>query len=332
MTDPVLTDEEKGALLEGISNGEVEVHSAKGPSYATVSPFEIGPRSIISTNSYPRLRSLNRQFASRVSKQVEALLNAEATVTPSGVTRCTYSDACEQAAGLSLIVEFSAKPLSGPILVSLDATTVAHLVETFFGGQGNDSRNDEPEFFTPGEINIAKLFSMSALSLMAEIWGPIAGFSVEIVATHLSTGVIELVDAGDSVIVSEFSLNIGAKDQSFQVILPIRTVGALLPVFEGQKRDRDAVNDAHWNRALRARVIDSIVRVSSDVGHTRMTLGEVADLKAGDVITIGNPQNSTVLAGSVPILAGRFGVHDGRYAVETTTWLETKSDSSVAKN
>ena len=29
MTDPVLTDEEKGALLEGISTGEVEVHSNK---------------------------------------------------------------------------------------------------------------------------------------------------------------------------------------------------------------------------------------------------------------------------------------------------------------
>ena len=74
MTDPVLTDEEKGALLEGMSSGEVEVHSNKGPSYATVTPFDIGPSSIISTNSYPRLQSLNRQFAGRISKQVEALL------------------------------------------------------------------------------------------------------------------------------------------------------------------------------------------------------------------------------------------------------------------
>jgi flagellar motor switch protein FliM len=166
---------------------------------------------------------------------------------------------------------------------------------------------------------------------MAEIWAPVAGFTAEFVATHLSTGVIEQVDTGDSVIVSEFSLKVADKEQSFQVILPVTTVGALLPVFEGQKRDRDAVNDAHWNRALRARVIDSIVRVSSDVGHTRMTLGEVAELKAGDVITISNPQSSTLLAGSVPILAGRFGVHDGRYAVETTTWLDSKSDAAVVK-
>ena len=53
MTDPVLTDDEKGALLEGMSSGEVEVHSNRGPTYASVTDFEIGPRSRITTNSYP---------------------------------------------------------------------------------------------------------------------------------------------------------------------------------------------------------------------------------------------------------------------------------------
>ncbi len=45
MTDPVLTEDEKGALLEGMSSGEIEVHSTKGPTYAEVTEFEIGPRS-----------------------------------------------------------------------------------------------------------------------------------------------------------------------------------------------------------------------------------------------------------------------------------------------
>lgn len=329
MTDPVLTDEEKGALLEGMSSGEVEVHSTKGPSYATVTPFDIGPNAIISTNSYPRLQSLNRQFAGRISKQVEALLNAETAVTFTGVQTCTYSDACEQREGLSLVVEFSPKPLPGPALVMLDALTVECLVETFYGGQGNDSKHAAPEFFTPGEISVAKLFTTSVMSMLADIWAPLAKFTPEIVATHLSTGVIERVDIGDTVIASEFILDIEGKQQSFHVLWPMNTVVTLLPVFEGQKRDRDAAKDAHWARALRARVTESIVKVSSAVGHTRMTLGAVAEFAPGDVIMISNPQLSTVLAGSVPILAGRFGVHDGRYAVEATQWLDPEADSTA---
>lgn len=323
MTEPVLTDEEKGALLEGISSGEVEVHSNKGKSYAEVDTFVIGPRSRLRTNSYPRLQDLNRQFSSRLSKQVEMLLNADAGVTFSSLKTCTYSQACEQNDDLSLIVEFNPRPLDGPALISLGAVAVANLVETFYGGQGNEPARQNTDFFTPGEVSVAALFGEAALAVIAEVWVPLAKFEPELTGTHLSSGMIDGVDAGDSVIDCEFLLEFAGTQQVFHVMWPINTVASLLPAFEGQKRDRDAAEDARWERSLRARVTDSIIKVSSEVGRTRMSLGEVADLAPGDVIQIGDPQEGTVSARSVPVLAGRFGVHDGRYAVETINWLNT---------
>ncbi|MCP5093000.1 MAG: FliM/FliN family flagellar motor switch protein, partial [Gammaproteobacteria bacterium] len=103
-----------------------------------------------------------------------------------------------------------------------------------------------------------------------------------------------------------------------------------MPVFEGQKRDRDAAEDARWERSLRSRVTESVVRISSDIGQTRMTLGAVAELAPGDVITIGNPRKGTVCAQNVPILEGRFGVHDGRHAIEAINWLESEPGSPAA--
>ncbi len=330
MTDPVLTDDEKGALLEGISNGEVEVHSNKGPTYAEVTPFDIGPRSRISTNSYPRLQSLNRQFAVRMSKQVELLLNADATVTFVSIENCTYSHACEQSEGLSLVVEFSPKPLEGSALISLNATTVGNLVETFYGGQGNDPARQEAEFFTPGEVSVAALFGEAALEVIGDVWAPLAKLTPEVVGTHLSSGMIDGVDGGDAVISCEFQLEFGNRQQVFHVLWPVNTVASLLPVFEGQKRERDAAEDSRWERSLRSRVIDSVVKISSDVGKTCMTLGAVADLAPGDVINIDNPELSTVSARSVPILAGRFGIHEGHYAIETVKWLESASEAPAA--
>ncbi len=332
MTDPVLTDDEKGALLEGISNGEVEVHSNKGPTYAEVNAFVIGPRSRLSTNSYPRLQGLNRQFAGRMSKQVELLLNADSTVTFNNIITCTYSHACEQYDGLSLIVEFAPKPLDGPALITLDATTVGNLVETFYGGLGNEPARQDAEFFTPGEISVAALFGEAALVVIGDVWAPLAKFEPELIATHLGSGVIDGIDGGDTVIRCEFTLEFGGSDQTFHVLWPLPTVASLLPVFEGQKRDRDTAEDSRWERSLRARVTDSIVRISSDVGRTRMTLGAVADLAPGDVINIGDPQQGTVSARNVPILAGRFGVHDGHYAVETTNWLDSQSGTPATNS
>lgn len=332
MTDPVLTEDEKGALLEGMSSGEVEVHSTKGPTYAEVTEFEIGPRSRISTNSYPRLQGLNRQFASRMSKQVELLLNTEAAVTFDDIVNCTFSEFSERSDVLSLVVEFLPKPLEGPALLNLDAATVENLVETFYGGLGNDPARQEPEFFTPGEISVAVLFGEAVITIIGEIWQPLANVKPDLAGTHLSSGVIDNIEPGDGVICCGFTLEIADKKQQFHLLWPVRTIASLLPVFEGQKRDRDAAEDARWEHALRARVTDSIVKISSDVGRTRMTLGEVADMKPGDVISISNPQKGTVFARDVPILAGRFGVHDGRYAIEAMNWLDPEQGSGPASS
>ena len=329
MSDPVLTDEEKGALLEGMSSGEVEVHSSKGSTYADVKTFEIGPRSRLKTNSYPRLQNLNRQFASRMSKQVELLLNVDSTVNFVSTTNSSYSVASDNG-GLSLIVEFLPKPLPGSAFVTLSAATVGDLVEMFYGGHSNDPADHEPEFFTPGEISVAALFGEAVLSVIAEVWAPMADFEPEIVGTHLNTGVIDSVDGGDAVIQCEFELQFGDKQRTFDMLWPVTTVASLLPVFDGQKRDRDPAEDARWRQSLSASATDSIVRVASDVGHTRTTLRDITDLKPGDVISISDPKQGTVSAQDVPILAGRFGIRDGQYAVETLNWLESKSGSTAA--
>lgn len=332
MSDPILTDEEKGALLEGMSSGQIEVHSNKGPAYAEVSPFEIGPRSRLRTNSYPRLQSLNRQLAGRLSKQVELLLNVDSRVTFISTRTLSYSAAGENNEGLSLILEFLPKPLEGAALMTLGASTVGDLVETFYGGHSNDPANHQAEFFTPGEVSVAALFGEAVLSVIAEVWAPMAKFEPVLAGTHLSTGVIDSIDGGDTVISCEFSLEFGDKQQDFQILWPVTTVASLLPVFDGQKRDRDAAADARWERSLRATVTDSIVRVSSDVGHTRMALRDVADLVPGDVISIGNPREGTVSARDVPVLAGRFGVQDGHYAVEAINWLDSARGSRAANS
>lgn len=332
MTDPVITDDEKDALLDGISSGEVEVHSNSGPTYAEVNDFQIGPRSMLITNSYPRLQGLNRQFANHMSKHIEQLLNAVSTVTFKSIDTCTYSDFSEQIGGLSLLLEFEPKPLQGSALISLNSDALEMLVETFYGGTGNEPARQDAEFFTPGEICVANLFCGSILSVTKETWQPLAAFEPEFVNSHLSSGVIDCIEPGDSIISCEFEFTVGDATRTFHLLWPVRTVASLLPVFEGQKRDRDAAEDARWAQSLRARVIDSTINISSGVGKARMTLREVAELAPGDVINISNPNKGTVFAQHVPILEGRFGVHDGRYAMETTRWLEPEAGSETTNS
>lgn len=329
MTDKVLTDEEKEALLDGVATGEVEVQSAAGPLYAEVSPFEVPARSRLVSNSFPRLHSLNVRVANRLSKQAEQLVNAETEITAARIEACPYGEFCERSDGLSLVVEFSAKPLDGSGLLVLNAELVAHLVEAFYGGVDNETTHQVSEFFTRGEISVASLFCKEALEIIEDIWRPVMSTNPRQEATHQNSDIIEGFDASDRVVCAEFELNFLNNQHTFYVVWPVSMLAPLLPVFEGQKRERDPAQDALWERSLRSRLTESVVGISSRVGKSRMSLGDVAKLTAGDVIDIDNPRLSTIFVKQVPVLEGRFGVHEGKYAIEATEWLGAASDKQA---
>lgn len=329
MSDKILTDDEKDALLDGVSTGEVEVQSFDGPQYAEIREFEIPERSRIATNSFPRLQRLNQRFASDASRLAEQFLNAEVEITAGDVDTCSYGEYCDRTPEFSLVVEFSAKPLPGSGLIYLNAELVRQMVEAFYGGFGNEPTDHGPDLFTRGEISVAALFCGDIIKALAEVWRPVAATEHAQVTTHVSTDLIDGFDNSDAVICAEFDIEFSSRQHTFRIVWPTSMLASLLPVFEGQKRERDPAQDALWEHAIRSRVTDSVVGISSRVGHSELTLGAVAELAPGDVIDIDNPRKSTVFVKQVPILEGLFGVHEGRYAIETTEWLRSDSGAGA---
>lgn len=321
MNDQVLTDEEKEALVEGVENGDVEVQTGEGPRYANVTDFEISPRNRIVTNSYPRLQNLNRKLSGDITKSVSLLLNDKVEASPGPVSTCTWGEFGETATESALIVEFSADPLDGNAVMHVQAQVVRHIVETFYGGSKENPPRHEIDGFTRGEINVTRLFSAEILKGIAGTWASLIALDAKVTGVYQSTDVVEVIEATAGVICSEFSLHLGEDEHRFHVVWPVATLASLLPVLEGAKRERDAAEDSRWEEVIRARVPYAPVDVSSRIGHARMSLRDVAALQAGDVIDIENPRVGTVFAKNVAVLEGRFGVHDGCYAIEATRWL-----------
>ena len=322
MTDKVLTEDEKNALLDGVQSGEIEVHSSAGPTYASVTPFEIGPRSRIVKDSYPRLQLLNQQVADKLTKYTEQLLQCEIRVTPRDIAVRGYGEFREQLSGLSAVTIFEAPPLNGRALIVMEPGMVRHLVNSFFGGSENESETNHGGSFTPGELSVSRLFANIILSTIKEIWASLTEISPDRIDTEVSIDVIDIVAESDPVLCTEFEVSTAEKDGVFRVLWPEEMIKPLLPAFDGQKIDRDQSDDLRWRKAISRRVVDSVVRITANVGHAQMKLGSLIDLAPGDVIDIDDPQRATLMAKDVPLIGGRFGVHRGQNAIEATDWLD----------
>lgn len=319
--EPVLSDEEKGALLEGIENGELEVHSSKGPVYAEVRDFVISPRAHIVTNSLPRLDLLNAQAAIVASKAAEKLFGVKIQIQAGNIETMEFGSLLENEPKALLINRFELPPLEGPAMIGFEGSVVAQLTECFYGGKVMSTNPRGNSLFTAGEKRVIDRFSEAILNAIEETWASLSPIKPESTGLLLSTDLIDGIDMSTELISCTFNMLIDDEDWAFRVLWPEATVESLLPALKDQKRDADPAKDATWKSALSAGVTDSVITISSQIGQTSMALRAVAELSAGDIIDIDNPRRTFVFAKDVPVLEGQFGVHNGQYAIETTRWL-----------
>lgn len=321
MTEQILSDDEVDALLDGVESGEVEVHSADGPRYASVTPHEIPRRSRIASKSFPRLELLNEKFAARLKMRTQQLLHCNLGLNCSETAGLTFGDICVQHSDVLVAVQFSAAPLTGNGAIVFSANLVHQLVELFFGGAGSQPKSPGSSGFTLGEHRVILAYSNIILDTLQEIWEPILAIKPERSKTELSVSLLNIADESDQVIRSSFDFSFEEHDGTLHLLLPNAMVDTLLPLFKGMDRKADQAQDDMWAESIRDRLADIKVRLSSNVGHASMTLRELICMEPGHIINIDTPRFATLFAQNVPLLEGRFGVHGGRNAVEASRWL-----------
>ncbi|MEQ9562333.1 MAG: FliM/FliN family flagellar motor switch protein [Woeseiaceae bacterium] len=321
MNDKVLTDDEKSALLDGVSSGAVEVHSSDGPKYADVKPFELPKRSVIRTNSFPRLQLLNQQLAERLARYTESNLHCEVRIGASGIRSQAFAECIARDAGEPAVCTFTAEPLDGQAVIFVDPDAIGQLVEGFFGGSNNGPAGRRGTTLTAGELSVCRLFCNAVLSTVQEVWEPVIELVPEIVSLDVGTEIVTAIADTDTVLATHFDIEFPQGRGSFGIHWPQSMVASLMPVFDGQKRERDAAEDARWQRVIRARLPDANISLSGTVGHARLPLKNLTQLKPGDVIDIDSPRSATLYAKDVAVLRGMFGVLAGRNAIEANGWI-----------
>jgi flagellar motor switch protein FliM len=83
----------------------------------------------------------------------------------------------------------------------------------------------------------------------------------------------------------------------------------------GMQSDR-LEHDERWLNSLKEDINDAEVELSTVMARGTVTLAELLNLKPGDVVPCDFAGQVTVLAESVPIFRGTFGLSRGQQAVK----------------
>lgn len=331
MSEPVLTDEERDALLDGVARGDV-VSGAGTAGARDVQRFEIRPDAIINYGSYPRLQQINGGLAKRLSATWSALFREPTTVIAAETWSAAFADVLKKLSPPMITTLVALRPLPGHALLLIDNSLLSVIVDCFFGG-GQPAAQDAAggrrmrEEFTSGELRVAELATERLLQALPEAWKGTLAIEPEAIGRETSPSVGTGIDAQQRVIVSAFSVETERSTGQLYLVMPDTQIEPVADRLEGADRDRSD-GASGWREAITRHLQD--VRLSPEVcvGGVQLPLRRIIGLRPGDLLPLDDAQAATLMIGARPMGSGRFGTYQQHNAFRLSAWRTDAGDAS----
>jgi flagellar motor switch protein FliM len=318
----ILNQDEIDALLKGVDDGAVPTTPADVAS-GEARAFDLATQASLGRRRMPTLELVNERFARLLRASMYSMIRrtSEVTVTPLQVLK--FSDFLSQLqlpASLNLV---KVNPLRGTSLFVFDQQLVFALVDNFFGGTGRQAEIADREF-TRTESRIVQLVLRQAFAAMQEAWAPIAALQVEYLSTEINPNFANIVSPSEIIVMAAFRIELDGGGGNLRLIIPYSSLEPLREVLDtGIQSDRAERNDS-WADTLREEIEDAEVELTPVLGRARLTVGQLVDLRPGDVIPCDFEGRVTLIAEGVPVLRGSYGTSRGQQAVKITNRLHQR--------
>ena len=89
----------------------------------------------------------------------------------------------------------------------------------------------------------------------------------------------------------------------------------------GLQSDRSGV-DERWLRALQDEIPSAQVEISSILAEATLTVEQLLDMRAGDIIPVNLPETVILNVEDIPLFRGKFGVANGSNAIKIAEYIK----------
>ena len=321
----LLSQDEIDALLHGVDDGDIDTEADLEPG--AVKNYDLTSQDRIVRGRMPTLEMINERFARYTRISMFNMLRRTADVSVGGIQIQKFGEYVHTLYVPTSLNMVKFRPLRGTALIILDAKLVFKLVDNFFGGDGRHAKIEGREF-TPTELRVVQMVLNQGFVDLAEAWKAVMPIQFEYVHSEVNPSLANIVSPSEVVVVSSFHVELDGGGGELHITMPYSMIEPIREVLDaGLQSDTDEL-DERWVKALREDVLAAKVELECDVVRREITLRDIVDLKAGDVIPIEFPDFHVLTANGVPMFRTQLGQHRGNLALKIKEFY----DRSHAQN
>lgn len=323
----LLSQDEIDALLHGVDDGDIDTE--EDIDETGVRTYDLASQDRIVRGRMPTLEMINERFSRYTRISLFNLLRRNADVATGGIQILKFGEYIHTLYVPTSLNLVKIRPLRGTSLFIFDAKLVFKLVDNFFGGDGRHAKIEGREF-TPTEIRVVQMVLEQVFIDMKEAWNAVLKVDFEYVNSEVNPAMANIVSPSEVVVVSTFHIELDGGGGDLHVAIPYSMIEPIREVLDaGVQSDIDDV-DERWVKALQHDILDARIPINATVVEKRISLRDIANLEAGDVIPIEIPDIVTMTANKVPMFKARLGCHGPNLALKIEERIERKG-SSIGK-
>lgn len=212
---------------------------------------------------------------------------------------------------------FHAAEWDSHILVAFDRDFIFTMVETLFGSDGGEPQVEDERPFSQIELRLAQMMFEQIGKALESSFSLVSAtpFRLERTETRMEFAVIG--GRSNKAVEAKFMLQALNRGGEMFIMIPQSVINPMRPQLAKVLTGDTAARDPRWTRQMAAEVQKAEVTLKAVLEERHLTLGEIADLKVGQVIALdATPSTRVVLEGNDrPLFWCHMGQAQGSYVL-----------------
>ncbi len=310
----LLTQDEIDALLHGVD--EVEEDDTGLATAPGVMTFDFSSQDRIVRGRMPTLELVNERFARHMRISLFNMMRRTAEVSINGVQMLKFGEYVHTLFVPTSLNMVRFRPLKGTALITMEARLVFILVENFFGGDGRYHAKIEGREFTPTERRIIQMLLKLVFEDYKEAWAPVMDVEFEYLDSEVNPAMANIVSPTEVIVVSSFHIELDGGGGDFHVAMPYSMLEPIRELLDAGVQSDKGDTDLRWSKALRDEIMDVQVGLSTRLLQTEVTLRQLMNFRAGDVIPVTMPESLLVFVEDLPTFRAKLGRTQDKVAIK----------------
>ncbi len=323
MSEAVLSQDEVDALLMGVgADEEVTVETEEDSG---VRNYDLTAHERIVRRRMPTLEIINERFTRLLRIGLLNFLRRSADVAVSPIRMCKYGEFVRELTTPTSLNLVHFKPLRGAGLIVFEPDLVFMVVDNLFGGDGRVNSRVEGREFTQTEQRISQRVLNIVFDTYGKSWESVYPLEFEFIRAEMQTQFANIATPNEVVVVTSLTITVGVVSARMHICTPYAMVEPIRDILASTMQSETMEIDERWANMLSQQVQSAIVELVAQLGTTKLRIGDITRLKAGDVLPLAIPQTVEATVNGVPVLECSYGISNRKYALRVERMLTQPS-------